>query len=67
MVVMDQFTRRIVGFSVQAGEVDGPGICRMFNEAISNQPYPSYLSSDNEPLIEAHRCKAHMRVLEIAE
>lgn len=67
MVVMDQFTRRIVGFSVLAVEVDGPGICWMFNEAISKQPYPRYLSSDNDPLFEYHRWKAHMRVLDIEE
>jgi len=58
MVVMDQFTRRIVGFSVRVGEVEGPGICRMFNEATSKQPYPHYLSSDNDPLCEYHRWKA---------
>ncbi len=27
MVVMDQFTRRIIGFGVHAGVVDGPAIC----------------------------------------
>jgi hypothetical protein len=32
---MDQFTRRIVGFGVQAAALDGPGLCRMFNQAIS--------------------------------
>jgi len=35
LVVMDQFTRRIVGFGVQAAALDGPGLCRMFNQAIS--------------------------------
>ncbi len=35
MVVMDQFTRRIIGFAVHAGPVDGPGVCRMFNSIIS--------------------------------
>jgi hypothetical protein len=29
LVVMDQFTRRIVGFGVQCGHVDGPALCRM--------------------------------------
>jgi hypothetical protein len=31
LVVMDQFTRRIVGFGVHAGDVDGVALCRMFN------------------------------------
>jgi len=67
MVVMDQFTRRIIGFSVTAGDVNGPTLCRMFNEATAKQPCPRYLSSDNDPLFEYHRWKAHMRVLEIEE
>jgi putative transposase len=29
MVVMDQFTRRIVGFAVHAGVLDGPTVCRI--------------------------------------
>jgi hypothetical protein len=31
LVVMDQFTRRIIGLGVQAGDVDGVALCRMFN------------------------------------
>ena len=28
LVVMDQFTRRLIGFGVQAGDVDGAALCR---------------------------------------
>src|SRR5262249_29399459 len=35
LVVMDQFTRRIVGFAVQRGVVDGTALCRMFKRAIN--------------------------------
>ena len=38
MVVMDQFTRRIIGFGVQPGSVDGPALCRMFNQVIAGAP-----------------------------
>lgn len=38
MVVMDQFTRRIIGFAVQPGVVDGPALCRMFNQVIASVP-----------------------------
>ena len=31
LVVMDQFTRRIVGFGVHGGIVDGVALCRKFN------------------------------------
>lgn len=67
MVVMDQYTRRIIGFGVHAGNVDGPALCRMFNQATSKQSWPGYLSSDNDPLFQYCRWKANLRVLEIDE
>jgi hypothetical protein len=42
MVVMDQYTRRIIGFGVHVGDVDGPALCRMFNDATSRQSWPKY-------------------------
>jgi transposase InsO family protein len=62
---MDQFTRRIIGFGVQAGDVDGVALCRMFNTAISTQRVPHYLSSDHDPLFRYHRWQANLRILEI--
>ena len=44
LVVMDQFTRRIVGFGVHRGAVDGVGLCRMFNQATRGHTPPTYLS-----------------------
>jgi transposase InsO family protein len=67
LVVMDQFTRRIIGFGVQAGEVDGRALCRMFNHAIARQGPPRYLSSDHDPLFEYHRWKANLRILGVHE
>ena len=67
MVVMDQYTRRIIGFSVHAGNVDGPALCRMFNSATFGPGWPKYLSSDNDPLFQYHRWKANLRVLEVHE
>jgi hypothetical protein len=55
MIVMDVFTRRILGFGIAAANLDGPGICRMFNRAIAKQPPPKYLSSDHDPLFRFHR------------
>jgi len=46
LVVMDQFTRRIIGFGVHTGDVDGVALCRMINTAISTKDVPKYLSSD---------------------
>src|SRR6185436_1897851 len=38
LVVMDQWTRRIVGFGVHRGVVDGVALCQMFNRATRRQP-----------------------------
>ena len=67
LVVMDQFTRCIVGFGVHCGAVDGPRLCRMFNDAICGRGAPRHLSTDHDPLFEDHRWQAHLRVLEIDE
>jgi len=64
---MDQFTRRIVGFAVHRGVVDGMALCRMFNRAIRANTLPKYLSSDNDPLYRFHQWQANLRVLEIEE
>jgi transposase InsO family protein len=64
---MDQFTRRIVGFGVQCGNVDGPAVCRMFQQATRRQSLPKYLNTDNDPLYRFHQWQANLRVLEVAE
>ena len=67
LVVMDQFRRRIIGFGVHAGDVDGVALCRMFNTAISTKGVPKYLSSDNDPLFLYHQWQANLRILEVEE
>src|SRR5499433_557434 len=68
LVVMDQYTRRIIGFGVHAGTIDGAALCRMFNRAIRGQRrMPRYLSSDHDPLYRFHQWKANLRVLEVTE
>lgn len=67
LIVMDQFTRRIIGFGVHAGDVDGVVLCRMFNTAISTMGAPQYLSSDNDPLFQYHQWQANLCILGIKE
>jgi transposase InsO family protein len=67
LVVMDQYTRNIIGFGVHAGAVDGPSLCRMFNRAIRGAGSPKYISSDHDPLFRFHRWKANLRILEATE
>ena len=58
LVVMDVYTRRIVGFGVEAANLDGIRVCRMFNYAIARQTLPRHLSTDNDPLFRFHRWRA---------
>ncbi len=68
LVVMDQFSRRILGFGVQAGTVDGVALCRMFNRAMRGQRgMPKYLSSDHDPLYRFGQWQANLRILEVTE
>jgi len=65
LLVFDLYTRRIIGFGVHPVAVDGPALCRMFNQAISGQGLPQRLSFDHDPLFEFQRWHANLRVLEI--
>ena len=67
MVVLDQYTRRIVGFAVCQGSPDGPTVCRMLFHIICGSAPPTYLSSDHDPLFEYHRWKANLRILGVKE
>ena len=67
LVVMDQFTRRIIVFGVHAGDVDSVALCRMFNTAISTSGVPTYLSSDNDLLFLYHRWQANLPILHVDE
>jgi transposase InsO family protein len=67
LVVMDQFTRRLIGFGVHGGIVDGLALCRMFHRAIRGHRLPRYLSSDHDPLYRFHQWQANLRVLEVTE
>jgi putative transposase len=65
LLVMDVYTRRIIGFGVQPVAVDGPSLCWMFNPAIAGQGSPVRLSFDHDRLFEFHRWQANLRILEI--
>jgi len=67
LVVMDQWSRRIIGFGIHRGDVDGITVCRMFNQAISGADPPNGLSTDNDPLFTSHRWQANLRILDVNE
>ena len=68
LLVMDQYTRRIIGFGVHAGTLNAVALCRIFNRAIRGQLWmPKYVSSDNDPLYRFHQWQANLRILEATE
>ena len=68
LVVMDQYTRRIIGFGVQAGTVNGVTLCRMFNSALrGHRSMPKYLSSDHDPLYRFRQWQANLGILDVKE
>jgi putative transposase len=65
LVVMDQFTCRLIGFGIHASDVDGIALCHNFNRVISEKKISSYLSPDHDPLFEYHRWRANLRIFDI--
>jgi putative transposase len=66
-VVMGHYTRRIVGFGVHRGVVDGIARCRMFNRATRGHTPPTYVSSDHDPLYQFGQWQRNLRILEVQE
>jgi len=52
---------------IDLGKVDGPTLCRKFDEATSGRERSRYLSSDWDPLFQYHRWQAIVRVPEFRE
>jgi len=66
MVVIDQFSRKIIGFKVCKGNLTGNIICNMF-EDICNNNCPKYLSTDNDPLFRFKTWKQDLEFYDISE
>ena len=67
MVVMDVFTRRIIGFGVDRADLCGVSVCRMFNRIFAGKALPRHLSCDHDPLFRFDRWRANLRILEVEE
>ena len=67
LVVMDQFTRRILGFGVHRGVVDGVALCRRFNRATRGQTPPTYVSTDHDRLYRFSQWQRNLRILDVQE
>jgi transposase InsO family protein len=68
MVVMDHYTREIIGVAVIKGSPTGVDVCRMFAGIRSGSGRsPRHLSSDHDPLFKFHRWIANLSILDIDE
>lgn len=67
LVVIDVFTRRIIGFGIGGEYIDGVAVCRMFNQAIAGQTPPARVSTDHDPLFRFYRWLANLRILDVEE
>jgi putative transposase len=63
MIEMDQYTRRIIGFSVHKGNLCGGTSCFMLNKILSGKGYLKLLSSDNDPLFEYWLWKTNLEAI----
>ena len=65
---MDHYARRIIGFGIHVGVVNGEALCRIFKQAIRGATtLPKYLSSDHDPLYRFHQWEANLRILGVTE
>ena len=67
LVVIDVFTRRIIGCGIGGEFIDGATVCRLFNQAMAGQTPPRRISTDHDPLFRFHRWLANLRILEVEE
>ncbi len=67
MLAIDIHTRRIIGFAIHAGDVDGIAACRLFNQIQAGRSPPKRISTDNDPIFTHHRWHANLRILDIDE
>jgi len=65
LVIMDHYSPRIIGFAIQQISVDGPSVCRMFNQIIAGNNLPKRLSFDNAPIFQFRQWNANLGILEI--
>jgi hypothetical protein len=67
MVVMDVFTRRIIGIGVERADLCGVSVCHLFNQIVAGKSPPRHLSSNHDPLFRFHHWLANLRILEVEE
>ena len=65
-VVMDQYSRKIIGFAATRGAVTGANLCYMFNRiAATSKQYPRRLSRDNDPLFRYYQWIVNLDMMDV--
>ncbi len=67
LLVMDQFSRKIIAFSVKRGDIDGATLCWMCNKIVISKNTPDAISTDHDPLFRFNRWQANLRIMDIKE
>ena len=66
MVVIDHYTREIIGTASIRGNPSGANICHMFASIKQGSGRtPKYLSTDHDPLFRYHQWLANLRIMDI--
>ena len=68
MVVIDVYSRKIIGFSVEKYPLTGSKLCRMFNKILNSSGIiPKRISTDNDPLFLYNQWLGNLSILDIDE
>ena len=68
MLVIDVYTREIVGFKSTKASYDGPNACFMFNKILENsRRIPNCISTDHDPVFKFSRWEINLDMLKIYE
>ena len=68
MIILDQYSREIVGFKTVKESYGGPKVCYMFNQILCRiKRFPKYLSTDNDPIFQFGRWKINLEILNVDE
>ena len=67
MVVMDIYSRKIIGIAICPYPASGVNACAMFNSIRNEKPLPHKLTTDNDPVFNYRQWQANLRVSGIEE
>ncbi|MFK7824035.1 MAG: integrase core domain-containing protein, partial [Oligoflexales bacterium] len=68
MLIIDQYSREIIGFRSLSGSIQGAKVCSIFNSLVSEiGRQPKYLSTDNDPVFNYHLWQIYIEMMNIEQ